>query len=304
LLDKDRSTALSLSGPFGYGRFPCMGTERGLADGTSAPGETIGESAYRRLRADIVFGRLAPSERLGLDRVSQRYGTSISTMRELLSRLSSEGLVIAEGQRGFQVAPVSADDFREVAAMRLLLEGHAIEQAFAAGDLDWEGRVVAAHHKLAVMERRMLAGDRSDPELWKRCDWEYHHALISACGSALLMQTHAAIYDRYLRYQMVAVVFRGEIAAQEHQKLLECALARDAGSARQILLTHVQGCVDHALRDDTTDWLRPPRPARHASSHRQVAGDGTGASVPAPPRQVSRAGGRARRAGQTPPQLE
>lgn len=278
-----------------------MGSDQ--ADGRSASGETVGELAYRQLRADIVFGRLLPSERLRLDRVSRHYGTSISTMRELLSRLSSEGLVVAEGQRGFQVSPVSADNFREVAAMRLLLEGHAIEQAFAAGDLDWEGRVVAAHHKLAVVERRMLSGDRSDPQLWKRCDWEYHHALISACGSALLMQTHAAIYDRYLRYQMVAVVFRGEVAAEEHQKLLECALARDAGSARRILLTHVQGCVDHALRDGADAWLRPPRPARYASSPRQTAGDDTGASVLSPPRQTARAGGRARRAGRTPTQL-
>ena len=44
--------------------------------------------------------------------------------------------------------------------MRQLLECHAIDQSFAAGDLDWESRVVAAHHKLAVTERRMIAGDR------------------------------------------------------------------------------------------------------------------------------------------------
>lgn len=280
------------------------GMEREHADDKSAPSETVGELAYRQLRADILFGRLAPSERLRLDRVSQRYRTSISTMRELLSRLSSEGLIVAEGQRGFQVAPVSADGFREVAAMRLLLEGHSIEQSFAAGALDWEGRVVAAHHKLAVMERRMLGDDRRDPELWKRCDWEYHHALISACGSALLMQTHAAIYDKYLRYQMVAVVFRGEIAAQEHQRLLECALARDAGSARDILVAHVQGCVDHALRDEAAAWLRSLRPARHASAGPQAFNNST--SAPGLPlgHRTTRAGGRARKAGGTSSQLE
>jgi DNA-binding GntR family transcriptional regulator len=269
-----------------------MEREHGSADGKAAPSETVGEVAYRQLRADILFGRLAPSERLRLDRVSQHYGTSISTMRELLSRLSSEGLIVAEGQRGFQVAPVSADDFREVAAMRLLLEGHAIEQSFAAGDLDWEGRVVAAHHKLAVMERRMISGDRSDSELWKRCDWDYHHALVSACGSSLLLQTHAAIYDKYLRYQMVAVVFRGEIAAREHQKLLECALARDAGTARNVLFAHVQGCVDHALRDDTIAWLQPPRPMRRASAGPQAL-EGK-ANIPGPrlARRALRAGGR------------
>ncbi len=206
---------------------------------------SVGETAYRRIRADIVFGRLAPGQKLKLDVLKEAYGVSVSTLRELLNRLASEGLVEAEGQKGFLVAPVSAINLREIAAMRLLLESHALAQSFGAGDMEWEGRVVAAHHKLALMERRMLSGDRGEPELWKRYDWEFHHALISACGSRVLHETHAAIYDKYLRYQMVAVVFRGEIAAEEHKLLLDCAMARDTARAIAILSTHVDACVDH-----------------------------------------------------------
>jgi DNA-binding GntR family transcriptional regulator len=226
------------------------------------PPETVGETAYRRIRTDIIFGVLPPGQKLRLEKVSEIYGTSISTLRELLSRMSSEGLIVAEGQRGFEVAPVSAQDFEQVAALRLLLENHAMEQSFQAGDLDWEGEVVSAHHKLAVMERRMLAGDRPDQELWKRCDWDFHRALISACGSRVLLEMHAAIYDRYLRYQMIAVVFRGEIAANEHQQLLQCALARDAKKAQEILVSHIQGCVAHALAEDTAGLFRTPRRAK------------------------------------------
>ncbi|MBX9876516.1 MAG: GntR family transcriptional regulator, partial [Beijerinckiaceae bacterium] len=196
---------------------------------------SVGETAYRRIRADIIFGRLAPGQKLKLEILRERYEASVSTLRELLSRLASEGLIEAEGQKGFVVTPVSATNLREIAAMRLLLEGHALAQSFAAGDMEWEGRVVAAHHKLTLMERRMLARDRDDPELWKRYDWEFHHALISACGSKVLLETHGAIYDKYLRYQMVAVVFRGEIAAKEHEALLDCALRRDTNGAIAVL---------------------------------------------------------------------
>ena len=228
------------------------------------PGETVGETAYRRIRSDILFGRLAPGEKLKLDRISEAYSVSISTLRELLNRLCSEGLTAAEGQRGFEVAPVSAEDFREVAEMRQLLECHALERSFQQGDLDWEGRVVAAHHKLSVMERRMIAGDRSEPEIWKRCDWQFHHALILACGSKVLLDTHSAVYDKYLRYQMVAVVFRGEIAANQHQKLLDCALSRDFATARKVLVDHIQGCVEHALARGT-DWVTASSPTRVAA---------------------------------------
>lgn len=219
-----------------------------LADATV---ETIGDNTYRRIRSDIIFGRLAPGQKLKLERLKDDYGASVSTLREILNRLSSEALVVAEGQRGFEVAPVSIENLKEIAALRLLLESHALEQSFAAGDMDWEGRVVSAHHKLSSMERRMKEGDRSQTELWKRYDWEFHQALISACGSIVLMETHAAIFDKYLRYQMIALSFRGDIAAKEHRKLLDCALDRDAATAMATLELHVKGGVQHALATGT-----------------------------------------------------
>src|SRR6266568_5081005 len=162
--------------------------------------ETAGERAYRRIRHDILFGRLAPAQKLKLDGLKESYSVSVSTLRELLNRLTSEGLIVAEGARGFEVAPISTENLKEVANLRQLLECHAMELSFAAGDMEWEGRGVAAHHKLAMIENRMLA-----------------------------------------------VVFRGEIAAREHRQLLDCALRRDAKSAQGVLIKHIQDCVSYTL---------------------------------------------------------
>ena len=181
--------------------------------------ETAGEKVYHRLRSDIIFGRLAPSQKLKLEGLKDAYGISISTLRELLNRLTSEGLIVAESARGFEVAPVSAENFKELANLRLLLECHALQRSFAVGDMDWEGRVVAAHHKLATMEKRTLAGDRRGLEILKRYDSEFHQALLSACGSRVLLDSHAAVFDKYVRYLMIAVIFR-DAAASEHQKVV------------------------------------------------------------------------------------
>ena len=181
----------------------------------------------------------------------EAYAASVSTLREILNRLSSEGLIVAEGARGFEVTPISADNLRQVASMRQLLECHALKESFEAGDMEWEGRVVAAHHKLASIEKRMASGQRADAQTWKRYDWEFHHALISACGSRVLLDTHATIYDRYLRYQMIAAVYRGEAASSEHRTLLECALKRDWRTAQRTLTTHVQDCVEQMLAGGT-----------------------------------------------------
>ena len=171
--------------------------------------ETAGEAAYRLIRSNILLGTLRPGSKLKLEQLRADYHASVSTLREILSRLTSEKLVVAEGQRGFEVAPISEKDLRETADLRLLLEGNALAHSFANGDLEWEGRVVSAHYKLSLLEQEMDRPKAGTVETWKRYDWQFHQALISACGSRLLMQTHATVFDRYLRYQMVAVAFRG-----------------------------------------------------------------------------------------------
>jgi DNA-binding GntR family transcriptional regulator len=234
-------------------------------DNHRSAAETAGEKAYRRIRDDIIAGQLEPSQKLRLDSLKESYGVSISTLRELLNRLTSEGLIVAEGARGFEVAPISVQNFKEVANLRQLLESHALEESFAAGDMEWEGRVVAAHHKLSLVEARMLDGNRAGPDAWKRYDFEFHHALLSACGSKVLLDTHSAVFDKYLRYLIITVVFRGEITAREHRALLESALKRDVRAAKEVLARHIQECVAFTLAKSTIDRrTRTPRRGRTA----------------------------------------
>lgn len=208
---------------------------------------SVGDAGYDAIRRDIIFGRLAPGTRLRLEALKKRYAVSVTTLREILNRLVSEGFVVAEGQRGFDVAPVSDGNLAELADLRILLESHALELSFRDGDVDWEANVLAAHHRLKVLEARMLSGDHAVRELWKRYDWEFHHALIAACGSQELLSTHGMIFDKYLRYQMLTLTFRGEVAATEHRDLLDAALRRDAPAAREVLRRHILGGVEHSL---------------------------------------------------------
>lgn len=208
---------------------------------------SVGATIYETIRSDILFGRLPPDEKLRLELLRDRYGASISTLREALNRLAAEGFAIAEGQRGFTVAPMSPADLREIADLRILLEGHALALSIGAGDTEWEGQIVAAHHKLHRMEQRMLAGDQTIKETWKRYDWEFHQALILACGSQTLLAVHGTVFDKYLRYQMRTLTFRGAAAQAEHRALLDSALDRDVPKALKVLRHHIMGGVDHSL---------------------------------------------------------
>jgi DNA-binding GntR family transcriptional regulator len=210
---------------------------------------TVGTSTYGRVKRDIIFGELAPGSKLKLDSLRERYGTSVSTLREILNRLTSEGFVFAPEQRGFFVTDVSKDDLIEVANLRILLECSALETSIEAGDPEWEGRLVAAHHKLNLIEQKMISGDQSEKELWKRYDSEFHQALISACNSTNLLSLHGTIYDKYLRYQMLVLTHRGTDATEEHRNILNAALARDAATAISVLKTHILEGLNHTLAE-------------------------------------------------------
>ncbi|KPP90239.1 MAG: FCD domain [Rhodobacteraceae bacterium HLUCCA08] len=142
---------------------------------------------------------------------------------------------------------MSPEGLREIADLRVLLEGHALRQSIARGDTDWEAGAVSAHHKLHRMEERMKAGDASAREAWKRADSGFHKALVAACGSPELMALHMTVFDKYLRYQMLFLTYRGETAAAEHRALLEAALERDTARAETILRDHIEGGVVHCL---------------------------------------------------------
>lgn len=208
---------------------------------------TVGSSTYERIKHDIIFGDLAPGAKLKLDGLRNRYAASVSTLRETLNRLASEGFVQAAEQRGFFVRPVSATDLKEIAELRILLECSALETSIECGDADWEGNLVAAHHKLHLIEQKMLDGDTSQKELWKRYDWEFHQALIQACNSDNLLSLHGTIFDKYLRYQMLVLTHRGAPAIDEHKAMFDAALARDIATAKDVLKGHIRSGLDHTL---------------------------------------------------------
>jgi len=208
---------------------------------------TVGLSTYESILDDIIFGRLLPDTKLKLGVMKESYSASVSTLRETLNRLASEGFVIAEEQRGFFVAPVSAEDLREITDLRILLECNALKLSLANGDTDWEGEVASAHHKLNRMEQQMQTGDRSNKELWKQYDWEFHQSLIKACGSRNLLNIHGIVYKKYLRYQMQILTFRGDSASGEHRSLFEAVLNRDVETAEKILCQHIEEGLEHCL---------------------------------------------------------
>lgn len=81
-----------------------------------------------------------------------------------------------------------------------------------------------------------------------RYDWEFHQAIVSACDSATLMATLSSVFERFLRYHMLAQSFRGKAVVDDHKLLFELALKRDIEGARVVIRRHIQSGVEHVLK--------------------------------------------------------
>ena len=206
------------------------------------PPASVAEFVYERLRTDILCGALAPGMKLRLEALRERYDVGVNTLRETLSRLASDGLVEAEGQRGFTVVPVSLADLIDITETRRLLECHAAQLSLANTDLEWESRLVAAYHKLSKVEELVDDAPETHAEALERYNREFHLALISGCRSRWLLHFHGMMYDQSLRYRMLALRvkdFPREQSRREHRQILDAALARKADELVEVLSAHI-----------------------------------------------------------------
>jgi DNA-binding GntR family transcriptional regulator len=199
---------------------------------------TQASSVYDRLQADILTGRLKPGLKLRLKDLIEMYETGNSPLREALNRLSANGMVVREENRGFRVPTASSKELMELTRTRCWLEEIALRESIANGDGDWEERIVLAYHWLARAARTGKA-ETSSAE-WENHHREFHLALISACDSQILMDFCAELAQRSFRYRNLAEVveYRDRHELEEHQELHDAVIERDADKAVELLHKH------------------------------------------------------------------
>lgn len=203
---------------------------------------------YTDLQHRLITNDFGHGEKLRAEQMKHHYGCSASTVREVLFRLSTEGLVDFQEQRGFRVPEKSRAVLAELAHIRILLEGEGTVLSIRLGGVAWEARLTAAHHQLSHIEKRIHA--TSDPSglvnLWFQAELEFHQTLIAACQSATLKAMHLQVYQRFRQQLMIADRSFDFISnnIQHHHAILVAALDGDEALTRQKIHDHLARHLD------------------------------------------------------------
>ena len=165
---------------------------------------------------------------------------SPGAIREALSRLVPEQLVISRDQKGCMVAPLSIEDLEDLTDLRCEIEAVALRRSVQHGGAAWESAVLASAHHLR--RTQMLSPiDRSRTPDWVERHQAFHTALVNGCRSRRLLELHGQLYQQSERYRSLSVHVGGNRnVVDEHQELVDAALDRDADRLVKLTLTHLR----------------------------------------------------------------
>ena len=207
--------------------------------------------AFDLLRRDILNGTHKPGQPLRIAHLSARYSIGATALREVLMRLAQASLVVAVANKGWQVAPVSLDEFKDLLAARLTLETALLADAMAVGALEWETNLVTAHYRLAQAVIPLGEADTlAYRQTWIAMHDRFHIALLAGAQSLWLKRFHAQILEQLQRHHQAVMaqfppvgkmpdpLMAQAFSMPNHTELMVAALDRDTASAKTALQRH------------------------------------------------------------------
>jgi DNA-binding GntR family transcriptional regulator len=189
---------------------------------------------YQRILVDIIIGALAPNEQLDENSLAKRYGGGLAGIREALTRLALEGLVVRRARVGTSVAPLDLVGAREAFEARCLIEVHCAGLAAKNASDEEIARIRAT---LDNGEEAVRANDRA---ALAAMDEAFHVAVAAASHNRTLAKMVVTLHHQTARYWLYAMrgpSSDGGIAAlNEHRNLAAAIASRDVESARAEML--------------------------------------------------------------------
>jgi DNA-binding GntR family transcriptional regulator len=200
----------------------------------------------RQVRQAILSGVYQPGERLVESTIADQLGVSRAPVREVLSALEKEGLVVNTPRRGSSVVEFSAKDIDEIYSLRILLEVGAVYRAIPRITDEEIQKMQEMVDFLGVM----TAGAH-DPALVVEHDLLFHEAICESAQHGRLLQVW-----RGMRWQTQLLIGltarthydRPEEPRESHQKILVLIRKRDAAAAADFIQHHLIDAQERALR--------------------------------------------------------
>jgi len=184
---------------------------------TAPPRPNLSQTLLDTVRDRVVRGALPASGRINEVALAEELGVSRTPLREALVGLAAEKLVVVEPRRGFFVAPLEANEVRDLYEMRAILDPAALRAAGIPSERQMKA--------LRTLMERMRGGGAAARLV--DLDNRWHRTLVEHCPNRILLDQidHFVALTRRYEHRYFRETSSVEIARAQHERILD-ALAR------------------------------------------------------------------------------
>lgn len=180
-----------------------------------------------------MSGNLRPGAPVLAEVLADELGMSTTPAREGLQSLRVEGFLDLIPRHGFQVAPLSADDIRDLFRIQALIAGELAARAAASASAHELAELEALHHEL------IAAGSRGDTKLVEEKNHAFHRQ-VNLMANSRKSAWALGLLSRYVPREFYGTIPGWyETTMQDHAHLLQLLKDRDAAGARAAMEQHI-----------------------------------------------------------------
>jgi len=203
---------------------------------------SLSDIATDSIRSAIIRGDFKMGQAVTEAALSSTLNISKTPVREALSKLESEGLVVSEKNKGYRIFSLNKQAYIELSELRFALESQALRYGF---ERDLSGMIEKLELILESMEGYLSVPDR---EIYQSLDNDFHHVFFKSCGNSAITK----VYDKH-QSVIVATRLRNlkkenitkHTSFEEHKLLVELLISGKIDESVSLLEGHI---VDYARK--------------------------------------------------------
>ncbi|HYD57624.1 MAG TPA: GntR family transcriptional regulator [Burkholderiales bacterium] len=202
------------------------------------PPPVLSDAVYQDLLERILSGVYKPGEVLRQEELAARYLVSRVPVREAMSRLASDGVLVFRPRRGYAVKLLDAREIEEVFGLRMLIEEHAGRLAAQHRQPDDIRGVAEILDKMDALDRQSANGMRE----WLELNRKFHAELFAASRRAHVCRVAASLRDTVEPYIRLEATITGTFdqADAEHREIFEAFQRGDADAVGRLCRLHCE----------------------------------------------------------------
>lgn len=208
--------------------------------------QSVSEALYGQLRAGILSGDFPPGQVLRQEELSRRFGASRVPLREAMTRLGAEGLVVLRPRRGYAVPSLEKSEILEIFELRAVVEEHL---AGIAAKMRTAKDLAAVLQSLNRMER-IAAQTPNQTDRWLDANAEFHTRLLAAAHRRHAGRFASMLRDQVEPYIRIEIGLTKEVmqASKEHRQMYRALEAGDALLLRRLCKQHCKNTASRLIK--------------------------------------------------------